>query len=108
LSHNSVVSVNYFDKTGIFISAVVSAPFCAIAFAVVIMQVAFLTDSDTALCFCCALCEEKCFAFSCITLNPNPNGKMLCFQVYQAGQLLIIVKRQVRHASCHHRSCGPF
>ncbi len=32
-------AVNYFDRHGIFISAVVSAPLCAIAFAVVLMQV---------------------------------------------------------------------
>ena len=31
----------------------------------------------------------------------NPNRKMLRFQVYQAGQLLILVKRKVGHASCH-------
>ena len=38
-------SVNYFDKSGIFISAVVSAPLCAIAFVVVILQASGVTHA---------------------------------------------------------------
>jgi hypothetical protein len=67
-------SVNYFDRTGIFISAVVSAPLCAVAFMVVIMQVS-----------CCGRCRH---AAAC--------GVTWKSQVYQAGQLLIIVKRKVQ------------
>jgi hypothetical protein len=38
-------SVNYFDKSGIFISAVLSAPLCAIAFVVVILQASGVTHA---------------------------------------------------------------
>jgi hypothetical protein len=67
-------AVNYFDRHGIFISAVVSAPLCAVAFVVVITQARHTGSMWVA---------GTCWRVTVVV------------QVYQAGQLLVIVKRKV-------------